>query len=29
MTFTRLMTVAALTLASPLVLGQTHTYCCT
>ncbi|MDB5815757.1 MAG: hypothetical protein JWN23_2874 [Rhodocyclales bacterium] len=29
MTFTHLMTVAALTLASPLVLGQTHTYCCT
>ncbi|MEC5384716.1 hypothetical protein VVD49_03220 [Uliginosibacterium sp. H3] len=26
---TRLLTVAALLLASPLVLGQTHTYCCT
>jgi len=26
---TRLLTVAALLLASPLVLGQTRTYCCT
>jgi hypothetical protein len=26
---TRLLTVAALLLASPLVLGETHTYCCT
>ncbi len=29
MILTRLLTVAALLLASPLVLGQTHTYCCT
>jgi hypothetical protein len=26
---TRLLTVSALLLASPLVFGQTHTYCCT
>ena len=29
MILTRLLTVAALLLASPLVLGQTRTYCCT
>lgn len=29
MILTRLLTVAALLLASPLVLGETHTYCCT
>ncbi len=29
MTLTRLLTVAALMLASPIVMGQTHTYCCT
>jgi hypothetical protein len=29
LTLTRLLTVAALLLASPLVLGETRTYCCT
>ena len=29
MTLTRLLTIAALTLASPLVMGETRTYCCT
>lgn len=29
LTLARLLTIAGLALASPLVLGQSHTYCCT